>query len=139
MRNERVLSYAVALGLTALAAIVRFWGIKHPDSVVFDEVHFGSFATHYLQREYYFDVHPPLAKMLNALAGWAVGYTKPFGFDNIGDSYTTEENPVPYVGLRGWSAILGSVTIPVVYATMRESGYPIPIAAFSALLILFGE
>ncbi|WOO79452.1 Dolichyl-phosphate-mannose--protein mannosyltransferase 4 [Vanrija pseudolonga] len=137
LRNERVLSYAVALGLTALAAIVRFWGIKHPDQVVFDEVHFGSFATHYLQREYYFDVHPPLAKMLNALAGWAVGYTKPFGFDNIGDSYVTEENPVPYVGLRGWSAILGSVTVPVVYATMRESGYPIPIAAFSALLILF--
>lgn len=27
--------------LTALAFISRFWGITHPDQVVFDEVHFG--------------------------------------------------------------------------------------------------
>ena len=40
--------------------------------------------------------------------------------------------------MRSFSAILGSITVPVVYATMRESGYPILIAAFSAALILFG-
>jgi hypothetical protein len=33
---------------------------------------------------------------------------------------------------------MGAITIPVVYATMRESGYPIAIAVFSASLILFG-
>lgn len=27
--------------LTALAFATRFWGIGHPDQVVFDEVHFG--------------------------------------------------------------------------------------------------
>ena len=27
--------------VTALAFITRFWGIGHPDQVVFDEVHFG--------------------------------------------------------------------------------------------------
>lgn len=27
--------------MTALAFITRFWGISHPDQVVFDEVHFG--------------------------------------------------------------------------------------------------
>ena len=27
--------------LTVLAFISRFWGITHPDQVVFDEVHFG--------------------------------------------------------------------------------------------------
>lgn len=27
--------------ITALAFITRFWGISHPDQVVFDEVHFG--------------------------------------------------------------------------------------------------
>lgn len=46
---------------------------------------------------------------------------------------------VPYIGLRGFSAFMGSITVPIVYATMRESGYPIAIAAFSALLIAFGE
>lgn len=27
--------------ITALAFITRFWGISHPNQVVFDEVHFG--------------------------------------------------------------------------------------------------
>lgn len=36
------LSYRVAFILiTALAFLTRFWGISHPNEVVFDEVHFG--------------------------------------------------------------------------------------------------
>ena len=27
--------------ITTLAFVTRFWGINHPDQVVFDEVHFG--------------------------------------------------------------------------------------------------
>jgi dolichyl-phosphate-mannose-protein mannosyltransferase len=54
---------------------------------VFDEVHFA-FAGQYIRREYYFDVHPPFAKMLNGLAGWWVGFDGDFGFENIGDNYT---------------------------------------------------
>ena len=34
--------YQVGLFLiTALAFVTRFWGISHPNEVVFDEVHFG--------------------------------------------------------------------------------------------------
>ena len=34
--------YRIALGIiTVLAFITRFWGISHPNEVVFDEVHFG--------------------------------------------------------------------------------------------------
>jgi len=34
--------YKLALGIiTVLAFITRFWGISHPNQVVFDEVHFG--------------------------------------------------------------------------------------------------
>ena len=32
------LSFAI---ITALAFVTRFWGIGHPNEVVFDEVHFG--------------------------------------------------------------------------------------------------
>lgn len=36
------LSYRIAFSaITALAFITRFWGISHPNEVVFDEVHFG--------------------------------------------------------------------------------------------------
>lgn len=103
----------------------------------FDEVHFGKFASHYILREYYFDVHPPFAKLLFGLAGWFVGFDGHFQFETIGDSYST--NHVPYVGMRALPAVLGSLTVPVVYAIMKESGYSTVIAAFSASLILFGS
>lgn len=31
--------------ITTLAFITRFWGIGHPNEVVFDEVHFGKVGT----------------------------------------------------------------------------------------------
>jgi len=33
------------VGLTVVASVVRLWNINYPDSVVFDEVHFGGFAS----------------------------------------------------------------------------------------------
>jgi dolichyl-phosphate-mannose-protein mannosyltransferase len=142
--------------LTALAFALRFYKINHPDQVVFvpltyahllppispsshpsfDEVHFGKFAAYYILREYYFDVHPPFAKLLFGLAGWFVGFDGQFNFENIGDNYT--ENHVPYVGMRALPAILGSLTVPIVYGIMKESGYGTVIAAFSASIVLFG-
>lgn len=99
-------------------------------------MHFGKFASFYITGQYYFDVHPPFAKLLFGLAGWFVGFDGEFTFENIGDNYTL--NNVPYVGMRALPAILGSLTVPVVYAIMKESGYSTIIAAFSASLILFG-
>ena len=38
--------YKVAVTIiTILAFVTRFWGISHPDQVVFDEVHFGKVST----------------------------------------------------------------------------------------------
>ncbi|KAF4551024.1 Dolichyl-phosphate-mannose-protein mannosyltransferase-like protein 3 [Elsinoe fawcettii] len=121
--------------ITVLAFITRFWGITHPDQVVFDEVHFGKFASHYLQRTYFFDVHPPFGKLLFAFAGWLVGYDGSFLFENIGDSYVT--NNVPYVAYRAMPATLGALTVTSVYWTMWESGYSLPACILSAGLMLF--
>lgn len=39
--------YKLALAvITVLAFLTRFWGISHPDQVVFDEVHFGKVCEH---------------------------------------------------------------------------------------------
>lgn len=75
--------------------------------------------------------------MMLGLAGWFVGFDGRFTFDNIGDSYT--ENNVPYVGIRALPATFGSLTVPIVYSTMKEAGYSTLIAAFSATLILLGK
>ncbi|BGO99459.1 Dolichyl-phosphate-mannose--protein mannosyltransferase 4 [Rhodotorula toruloides] len=127
--------YIVLLGVFLLAAALRFYRIDHPSGVVFDEVHFGKFASYYLRREFFFDVHPPLAKLLLAFQGWLIGYDGSFEFENIGDSYLDAK--VPYVGLRTLPALLGSAIPAVVYAIMRESGYPRVVGLFSACLVLF--
>ena len=49
---------------TILSFVLKVIYIHSPDEVVFDEVHFGKFASYYLRNEYYFDVHPPLGKVL---------------------------------------------------------------------------
>ncbi|RDW84647.1 protein O-mannosyl-transferase 1 [Coleophoma cylindrospora] len=128
--------YRIALGvITVLAFVTRFWGISHPNEVVFDEVHFGKFASYYLERTYFFDVHPPFGKLLFALMGWFVGYDGSFHFENIGDSYIT--NKVPYVAYRAMPAFLGALTVPVVFDIMWESGYTLPACILSAALVLF--
>lgn len=120
--------------ITALALLTRFWGISHPDEVVFDEVHFGKFASYYIQRTYFFDVHPPFGKLLFAFVGWLVGYDGHFHFDNIGDSYIA--NKVPYLAFRALPALLGSLTVTVTYLIMWESGYSLPACVLAAGLVL---
>ncbi|KAI9894234.1 MAG: hypothetical protein M1814_004088 [Vezdaea aestivalis] len=128
--------YKIAFAIiTILGFATRFWGISHPNEVVFDEVHFGKFASYYLQRTYFFDVHPPFGKLLFALMGWFVGYDGNFLFDNIGDSYI--DNKVPYVAYRALPALMGALTVPTVFLIMWESGYTLPAAVVAAGLVLF--
>lgn len=67
--------------------------------------------------------------------GWFVGYDGRFHFENIGDSYIT--NKVPYVAYRAMPALLGALTVPVVFDIMWESGYTLPACILSAALVLF--
>ncbi|KAJ8325287.1 Dolichyl-phosphate-mannose--protein mannosyltransferase 4 [Batrachochytrium dendrobatidis] len=132
--NELVSNFALFF-VTALAVLTRTWMLHYPGEVVFDEVHFGKFASYYLRREYFFDVHPPLGKMLLAGVGYIVGYDGHFLFDHIGDNYA--ENNVPYLALRLWCALCGAAVVPISYMTLREIGVSVMGAALGALLLVF--
>ncbi len=66
--------------------------------------------------------------------GWLVGFDGHFHFENIGDSYIV--NKVPYVAFRSLPAILGALTVSVVYLIMWESGYSLPACIIAAGLVL---
>lgn len=119
--------------VTAIAFVARFWSIWYPREVVFDEVHFGKFASYYLERVFFFDVHPPLAKMMIAFVGWLCGYDGAFKFDEIGDSY--DKNPAPFLAYRCMHASLGTLTVPLMFLTLKEVNCRAITCAFGSLLV----
>lgn len=128
--------YWVALTIvTLLAAYVRFRILGFPDKVVFDEVHFGKFASYYLERTYFFDLHPPFAKLLIAFTGWLVGYDGAFKFDTIGENYV--ENNVPYIAYRAFIAIQGTVVVPVLFLTLKTLNFSVVACVISSIIVAF--
>lgn len=103
----------------------------------FDEVHFGKFAGYYIQRIFFFDVHPPLAKLMLAAVGYMVGFDGVYQFSNIGESYA--ENHVPYICLRALPASLHVLGVALVYNIMRESGSSVLTCFLTATLYLLGR
>lgn len=97
--------------LFVLAIISRFLFLWHPAEVVFDEVHFGKFVSYYFSGNYFFDIHPPLGKLL--IAGFAKlwGFTGGNDFAAIGDSYGAENLFI----LRFLPALFGALLIPLIY------------------------
>ncbi|CAB4257082.1 similar to Saccharomyces cerevisiae YDL095W PMT1 Protein O-mannosyltransferase, transfers mannose from dolichyl phosphate-D-mannose to protein Ser/Thr residues [Maudiozyma barnettii] len=116
--------------LIAFTAVVRLYGLEWPNSVVFDEVHFGGFATEYINGSFFMDVHPPLAKMLYAGVASLAGFKGDFDFENIGDEFPST---TPYYHMRLFSASLGAFTVVLLYFTLRSSGVRQFVAFVSAL------
>ncbi|KAI1080505.1 glycosyltransferase family 39 protein [Whalleya microplaca] len=130
-----VSDYQVMAVLTVVGAIVRLFRIYQPTSVVFDEVHFGGFATKYIKGKFFMDVHPPLAKMLITLFGWLAGFDGNFDFKEIGKDYL--EPGVPYVAMRMFPAICGILLVPTIFLTLKAVGCRTATAALGASFIIF--
>lgn len=120
--------------LLIITAFVRLYKLSWPSSVVFDEVHFGGFASKYIKGDFFMDVHPPLAKMLFAGVGALAGYTGDFSFKPIGEEYP---DTVPFYTMRLFSASLGVFTVLMLYLTLRASGVRLGVAYLFALVFAF--
>ncbi|KAJ7196991.1 glycosyltransferase family 39 protein [Mycena pura] len=116
-----------------VAFAIRLFRLSKPASVVFDEVHFGKFASKYIKTQYFVDVHPPLAKLLLTLAAFVFGYDGNFEFKDIGKPY----DDVPYVAMRLVPALLGIATIPLSYLTLRGLECRATTALLASLFVTF--
>jgi dolichyl-phosphate-mannose-protein mannosyltransferase len=119
---------------TLLSCWTRFHDIGKSNTVVWDEAHFGKFGSHYLKREFYFDVHPPLGKMLVGLAGALAGYNGSYDFKS-GAEYPKE---VPFVAMRVMLASFGVAMVPLGWYTAQELGLSQMACHLVALMILCG-
>ncbi|MEK7514779.1 MAG: phospholipid carrier-dependent glycosyltransferase [Patescibacteria group bacterium] len=115
-----------ALALIALLSIATHWFMfGAPNETVFDEVHFGKFISGYATGEYYFDIHPPLGKLLIAGFGKLAGFKPEFGFANIGDAYPDDS----YKALRFLPTLAGTLIPLALFWLARLLGIRTPYAA----------
>ncbi|CAH6718929.1 dolichyl-phosphate-mannose--protein mannosyltransferase 6 [[Candida] jaroonii] len=131
--SQLFINYINPLILTAISAFVRLWRIDLSQSVVWDEAHFGKFGSYYLKHEFYFDVHPPLGKLLVGLSGWLAGYNGHFKFSSS-LSYPDDCN---YVLMRAFNCMFGILCTPIAYRTAVKLGYSQFTIWFISLQVVF--
>ncbi|CAB4403826.1 unnamed protein product [Rhizophagus irregularis] len=122
----------VPLVFTFLSFWSRFYLISLSDIVMWDEAHFGNFASRYLKREFYFDVHPPLGKMIVALAGLLAGYDGSFSFEPA----TKYPENVNYTVMRLFLASFGAGMVPLAYYTTSELRFSSQAVILVTLMVL---
>lgn len=125
--------YINPLLLTLLSAYVRLYGISYNYKVLWDEAHFGKFGLYYLKHEFYFDVHPPLGKMLVGLSGYLAGYDGLFSFES-GKLYPPEVN---YRLMRQFNCVFGILCTPMAYYAAVNLGYSQWTVWLILLLVVF--
>jgi dolichyl-phosphate-mannose-protein mannosyltransferase len=103
---------------TILSLATRLYKIGRVNTVIWDEAHFGKFGAYYLNQTFYFDVHPPLAKMMVGLAGVLSGFDGTYDFPS-GQIYPKH---VPFASMRILLALPGVALVPIAWATALELG-----------------
>jgi len=123
----------VIILILALSLLIHFAYFGRPNQTVFDEVHFGKFLSGYLTGEYFFDIHPPLGKLLLSGAGYLSGFKPGFSFANIGETFPDKQ----YQALRLLPALAGFLLPLIIYFLSLRLGFSRRGAFLASLFIVF--
>lgn len=77
----------VSIILFAIAFATRTFSLSQPRHIVFDELHYGKYASLYMKNTFFFDQHPPLGKQLIAAVTSLAGIAGNYSFSKIGAPY----------------------------------------------------
>jgi len=80
------------------------------------EYHFGKFVNWYLSGTYFFDIHPPLGKLILTAAARFGGYGGTDTFSSIGAPLLDAN--IVYV--RGAAAFAGALIVPITFITAAK-------------------
>lgn len=117
--------YTVGFAVFLFAFIVRITALGAINQVVFDEVHFGKFISSYCcTHERFFDIHPPIGKLLIAGGAYLAGYDGQFSFEHIGQPY----EDVPIAGIRMVPAIFGALLPVIIMILLLQAGVSLEVS-----------
>ncbi|OHB18014.1 MAG: hypothetical protein A2913_00430 [Parcubacteria group bacterium RIFCSPLOWO2_01_FULL_40_65] len=119
--------------ILALSLVTHFVFFSYPAETVFDEVHFGKFISSYFTGEYFFDIHPPLGKLMIAGVAKISGFQPGFSFQTIGQDYSDNS----YKWLRFLPKLAGALLPVVIFLIALKLGLSQKSAFLAGLLIVF--
>ena len=88
-----------------------------------------------MNHDFYFDVHPPLGKILVGFSGWLAGYDGSFSFES-GATYPENLN---YAVMRIFNAFFGAMMVPIAYLTATELRMSTKASLLAATMVLLGN
>ncbi|TMW46383.1 hypothetical protein DOY81_008535 [Sarcophaga bullata] len=131
--NDKLNWWIIFATVLLLTIATRYYKVTEPDHVCWDETHFGKMGSWYINRTFFFDVHPPLGKMLIGLSGYLTGYNGTYPFEKPGDKY----NGTHYEGMRYFCTTLGALIIPMAFDTVHDLTRSVEAAIVAAGYLIF--
>ena len=119
--------------ILTLSLLTRFAFFGNPAETVFDEVHFGKFVSGYFTGQYFFDIHPPLGKLMIAGMAKISGFQPGFSFADIGQKFPDDS----YKWLRFLPKLTGAFLPLVIFLIALELGISQKFAFLAGLLLVF--
>lgn len=121
------------LMLLIFASITRWFMLGHPNSAVFDEVHFNYFSGFYYTGQYYYDIHPPLGKLLLALSALPSGGIAP---EDIVRTISTPYPSDTYTAMRSLPAFIGTCLPALIFLIARALNISLGAAVVAGAFVL---